>query len=165
MGQRKSSTWRDGGRSLKQSNQPVTSKNALKIVEHSLDVWCFFIFFSFWNKCRRKRHPPLDGRSIWVGFCSEHETAVPEGWHFTPLLPVKPRWPWPQWGLRLGVRQGVRSTGKQSLQEPLFPIAGRRVSCLVSETVFKLVATHNMIYSLFLMSLWRLSICISAGDF
>lgn len=153
-------TWRDRGRCLKQLNQPDTT-NALQFQNCRTFSECLMHFFFFLNRHRRKKHHPQDGYSIWVGFYSEYKTqsqmanckATPGWLERRPWL-VSPAAPSPGQAAARADSAGVSVSS-----------AGRRVSRLLSQTVFKLVATHNMIYSLFLMSLLRLSICISAGDF
>lgn len=138
----------------------------------SLKIVFLPLFFLNAKKYTKKKAPPLSQLPIWVGFHSECRTAVPDNVSLPssqqscPCLGCSPACGWflpaaPSRGA-CSREPGARGRG---LQGSLFPVAGRRVSCLISKTFVKLVATHNMIYRLSLTSLLRLPICISAGAF
>lgn len=88
------STWNS-----EQSNQPITTENALEIAERSLNAWCCFFFplFFILKEIEKKKAPlprqPLD----WVGFYPEYKPAVPGGSWSTP--PNTTSWPWLQRGV------------------------------------------------------------------
>lgn len=115
-----------------------------------------------------KKAPPVDSL-ILSGYCYARRTALSDVTNASSqgvLALAATKFPaaLSQEPTATGHAAGSNKQGN-ALQESLFPTAGRRVSCLVSTTFVKLVATHNMIYSLFLTSLLRLLICISAGAF